>query len=80
MKGLEQIQATLQVLTDSFHARFNRKLSKKELKDFILELRRQKEIITLKTQFGDWTPEELSLLIKEIDESPLTTFADKKVK
>lgn len=80
MKGLEQIQGTLQTLTDSFADRFKRKLSKKELKDFISELKRQKEITALKTQFGDWTPEELHMLIKEIDDSPLTTFADKKGK
>lgn len=76
MKGLEEIQGTIQTWGHAFSEKFKRKLSKKEFISFLEETKAQLELKTMREQFSNWKPEEIDLMIKEVKNSTSENFKE----
>lgn len=81
MKGREEILGTFQSWTEGFFFRFKRKIKKSELIDSLSELKRVKEIESIKETFITWHPEELRIAIDVLKKEEFSFIdADKKPK
>lgn len=63
MKSREEILGTFQGWTEGFFHRFKRKVTRAELIDSLSELKKQKEIESIKDTFSTWHPEEMRIAI-----------------
>jgi len=69
MRGLEEIKGLLQTWPEGFRERFQRKLTNKELVDYLSNLKRQREIESIQNQFETFHPHEIDTLLKCLSEN-----------
>lgn len=64
MRELEQIEGILQTWPEGFKERFGRKLRKEEFVEYLTDLKRRKELESIRNQFETFHVREIDLLLK----------------